>query len=106
MSSRILELIKTHGVSASQLVTELGLNSTAVSEWKSGKTKPRAEHIAKLAIFFGVTSDYLLGLTDNPNPPENVLPYVSPEEFAIIEKLRSLPSEKRQTVETLLNQLL
>lgn len=36
----------------------------SVSDWTNGNVQPTAENIYLLATFFGVTSDYLLGLTD------------------------------------------
>lgn len=32
--------------------------------------KPSAEKIGKLAAYFNVSTDYLLGLTDDPTPPQ------------------------------------
>ena len=103
MVERILKLMSLQKLPASKLTAELGLESTTVSAWKSGKAKPRTEHIVKLANYFGVTTDYLFGLTDNPVPPDNPIPYVSPDELAIVEKLRALPSDKRKAIEMLLD---
>ena len=105
MIERILKLMEANNVSAYKLTSDTGLNHSSVNGWKKGIAKPSFDAIIKISDYFNVTTDYLLGKSDNPNPAENASPYVSPEEFAIIEKLRALPPEKRQTVETLLNQL-
>ena len=99
MVERILELMTLHKVTASKLTAILNLESTTVSVWKAGKAKPRTEHIIKLADFFNVSTDYLL-TGKEPLPPD-----VTAYEMELLKKLRSLPPEKRKTVETLLNQL-
>lgn len=41
------------------------VHQTAVSQWESGKVNPDVQTQKKLAIFFGVTIDYLLGESEN-----------------------------------------
>ena len=82
------------------------MNPASITQWKKGIAKPSFDAIIKISDYFNVTTDYLLGRTNNLTPPDSTALYVLPNEFAIIENLRSLPPEKRQTVETLLNQLM
>lgn len=44
-----------------------GVVSKTVYMWETGERKPDITTLAKLAQYFGVTSDYLLGLSDDPN---------------------------------------
>lgn len=46
----------------------MGLDRSQIWRWESGKVVPSADAIAKLAECLGVTTDYLLGLSDNPIP--------------------------------------
>lgn len=46
----------------------LGITPYQLSRYESGKSKPDPELIAKFADFYGVTTDYLLGRSDNPAP--------------------------------------
>lgn len=64
MIERILNLIKSRGITAKELTTKLELSNSAITDWKKGKAKPSTEAIIKLAVYFNVTSDYLLGLSD------------------------------------------
>lgn len=66
---KITKLFEESGKSASSILKELNFSPTALSEWKRGKAKPTADALAKLADYFGVSVDYLLGRTDAPNPP-------------------------------------
>lgn len=43
------------------------LKPRTVNEWKRGRSKSYFKHIASIARFFGVTTDYLLG-NDNTTP--------------------------------------
>jgi HTH-type transcriptional regulator, competence development regulator len=47
----------------------LGITRQGYSKYESGQSQPDIETINKLAQFFNVTTDYLLGRMDNPNPP-------------------------------------
>ena len=61
---------RARGTSARSILLQLGLSETALAEWNRGKSKPTLGAIAKLARYFNVSSDYLLGLTDERKPLE------------------------------------
>ena len=61
---RILELMKEKNIKANALANELGLPNSAFSEWKKKKANPSVDVIIKIADYFDVTTDYLLGRTD------------------------------------------
>ncbi len=48
------------GVSESKAAESIGLNRSAVVKWKKGAL-PGGQTVQKLADYFGVTTDYLLG---------------------------------------------
>lgn len=58
----INELRIEKNISQQQLAAEIGVSRRAITFWESGINEPKATYIARLATFFGVTSDYLLGL--------------------------------------------
>lgn len=57
---RIINLMKQKGLTAKRLTVEAGLSSSAITEWKKGKSKPSAKSLQKLADYFHVSTDYLL----------------------------------------------
>ena len=61
---------RARGTSARSILLQLGLSETALAEWNRGKSKPTLGAIAKLARYFNVSADYLLGLTDERKPLE------------------------------------
>jgi len=65
---KIIKLINEHHATAASITKEIGLNHSAIDNWKSGKAKPSADALAKLADYFDVSVDYLLGRTNQKNP--------------------------------------
>ena len=57
---RVTELCKRKGISLSTAAREIGLSNSAITYWKRGSV-PKASTVWKLADFFGVTVDYLIG---------------------------------------------
>ena len=48
------------GMTQEDLAKKLGVIQSAVSQWETGKSKPRADMLLKLAEIFGCTVDELL----------------------------------------------
>ena len=67
LAMRIKELRKKLGISQSELAEKISVSHFAISRYERDKTSPDPETISKLADFFGVTTDYLLGRTDDPS---------------------------------------
>lgn len=44
----------------------IGVPTPTYSSYEQGKSEPKYEKISMLADYFGVSTDYLLGRTDNP----------------------------------------
>ena len=61
---RLKELRTERNLSQMQLAKETGLSGGAIGFWETGKRVPNALAIITLAKYFGVTTDYLLGVTD------------------------------------------
>ena len=58
--NRFKALCDEKNISVYRACTDIGLNRSAVAKWKSGG-RPNGTTAAKLADYFGVTTDYLLG---------------------------------------------
>ncbi len=57
---KIILLLNAREISAAKMMKELGFSSGLFSQWKSGKQKPSAEKICKIAEYLNVSTDYLL----------------------------------------------
>ena len=68
MIERVMQLIKQSGLSDNAFEKQLHLSQGTVGNWRSGRNKLSMEAIIKLARYFNVSADYLLGLTDERRP--------------------------------------
>lgn len=63
-SDRLSSLMKEKKVSKNKLALDLGLNKSSVYYWEQRGNAPDGEALNKLADYFNVSTDYLLGKTD------------------------------------------
>ncbi len=61
---RLKELRLEKGLSIKQLAKEIGVSDVAIGRWEKDLRVANIYELIKLAKFFDVTTDYLLGLTD------------------------------------------
>lgn len=61
---RLKQLRTEKGIGQDKLAKTLGLSNASISYWETGKQLPTIEAVYKLAVYFGVSADYLLGLKD------------------------------------------
>lgn len=63
---RIRQLLKTKGISANKMLTELNQSPNNLTRWERGGTEPSRSHLAAIANYLGVDINYLAGLSDSP----------------------------------------
>ncbi|HFI0006847.1 TPA: helix-turn-helix domain-containing protein [Streptococcus suis] len=61
---KIKELAENQGISLNKLEEKLGYSRNTIYNMR--KSTPNSERIAEIADYFNVSTDYLLGRTDNP----------------------------------------
>ena len=62
LNEQIRELRNIRGISQIQLANKLGVTKQSVSNWENDNILPSIEMLVKIANFFEVSTDYLLGL--------------------------------------------
>lgn len=62
---RVSELAKKQGKSLNRVAEDNGLSKNAIYQWRT--SSPKAETLELIANYFHVSTDYLLGRTDNPH---------------------------------------
>ncbi|HEM3471310.1 TPA: helix-turn-helix domain-containing protein [Streptococcus suis] len=78
---KIKELCKKQGISLNQLEDKLGFSQNYIYSMKKGN--PKVENLQKIADYFNVSTDYLLGRTDNPRiATDNQFPEIDFKEMA------------------------
>lgn len=64
-ADRLQDLIADSGKDIKTLAAEIGISSGALSKYQNDKSEAGITALYKIARYFGVTSDYLIGLSDN-----------------------------------------
>ena len=91
------QLRKSHKINQATLAENLGMSQSTITFWENGKRTPDIEMLGRLADYFNVTTDYLLGRTpmnievihgEPPPLPEGQLEFVfEPEETPTADEL-------------------
>ncbi|MCM1167294.1 MAG: helix-turn-helix transcriptional regulator [Lachnospiraceae bacterium] len=63
-ATRLRELLEEREITQPVLAEAIGVSRQSVGQWKDGKTVPDILDLRKIAIFFGVSTDYLLCQTN------------------------------------------
>ena len=63
-AERLKELRTEKKLSQRALAAQTKISASAIKQWENESRVPNAEAIVTLAKYFGVSSDYLLGLED------------------------------------------
>ncbi|MCD8126578.1 MAG: helix-turn-helix domain-containing protein [Clostridiales bacterium] len=66
MASRIVLARERANLSQRDLAAKMGISASTLNGYEKGKHDPKSPGLIQIAQICGVTVDYLLGLTDNP----------------------------------------
>ena len=86
---KIKELAKKRGKSLGQVEEDLGYGRNTL--YKIKNSTPNAERIAEIANYFNVSTDYLLGRTENPAiaKDDKANAYLGPAETELVAAFRN-----------------
>ncbi len=97
--AKLLKMLRLEKeLSQAQIAEVLGITQDSISLWENGKRFPDTQYVIKLADFFGVSTDYLLGRSDdfgNVNVQINA-PALADDEAELIALYRSLLPEYKE----------
>ena len=94
--NNLKKIIKEQNKSLTSLAVELEVSQEAISQYISGKIKPKLKTIILMAKTLNTTTDYLLGLTDNPAKPNMIL---TNKENNLLNSYKSLNNEEKALVD-------
>ncbi|MBQ3547256.1 MAG: helix-turn-helix transcriptional regulator [Clostridia bacterium] len=63
---RLKEIRKAKGISQLKLALDLNTNQNTISRYETGEREPGIAELIKIADYFNISIDYLVGRTDNP----------------------------------------
>ncbi len=72
MQHRLFELRQSRNITQQRLAIDLGIDQTSISSYECGKYLPTVEVLVRIAEYFSVSTDYLLGLSEVKSPLKTV----------------------------------
>ena len=64
IADKIKLLRESKKMTQTELAKRLGITRSGVNAWEMGISVPSTQYIIELALFFGVSTDYLLGISN------------------------------------------
>ena len=92
--ARAKMLVTDRDVTQKKLAKHIGITPAKMSNYLTEKNEMPCRVIVGIEDYFHVSTDYLLGLTNEPEPPM----HISKEEKALVETYRSLSREQRELI--------
>lgn len=88
---RFRDLLKEIGRQQKEICADLGISTQKLSKWKTGYSEPNFDDLAMLAEYFDVSTDYLLGITDDGESMRTPTPAALPlDESELLKNYRAL----------------
>ncbi|WP_342538383.1 helix-turn-helix transcriptional regulator [Sporosarcina sp. FSL K6-1540] len=96
LGNRIRNLRDSEDIQQVDFAKKIGVSNVVLSRYESGERKPDYETLIKIADYFDVTTDYLLGKTETPGAQNTVTVSgqeikLSIEELKVFEELKKHP---------------
>lgn len=85
MNNRIDELRKQKGLTWEQLSADLNMSKSVIWRFGTGERELKQNDLKTICDYFGVTPNYLLGLTDNRHSHNNT---ITIDETKLIEEIK------------------
>lgn len=92
-TKRLIDLRESKNMKQKDLADILNLKQSAVSKYENGLSQPPIPTLIRIAEYFEVSVDYLLGLSSIANPYTQEK--FSPKEVEIVTKYRRLTPENQ-----------
>lgn len=98
LKNRIIEQRKKRDWSQTEFAKRMSVGRSTVAMWETGDRVPDTTTIHRLSEIFDVSSDYLLGLTDDTSPKDKSIDdeLNDPELGLWFKELKDAPEEKRE----------
>ena len=80
------------GTTPTALCKALGLSTALPTNWKNGR-EPNSSTLQRIADYFGVSTDYLLGKEDTPSRVDVTF---TPKEAELVRRMQDLDDDQAQ----------
>lgn len=99
-ATRLRELRKTNNVSQQKLSKYLNFGYTAIANYESGRNQPSLDTVKKIAQYFDVTVDYLIGASDYPRRENDI----TDKESELLGIFRRINEEEKEALLKIISQ--
>lgn len=82
-ADRLSDLIAESGKTIKTLSKEIGISEGALSKYQNDGAAPSINALAKMAVYFGVSADWLIGLSNKQNHDVSISEYTGLTEQSI-----------------------
>ncbi|MED2749530.1 helix-turn-helix transcriptional regulator [Bacillus thuringiensis] len=104
MFKQRLKALRLEKKSTQQDVADfLKVAKSNISRFESGKQTPSRETVTKLAQYFNVTVDYMLGLSEYPNLDHLQSTQVKKQFLHLLSRIEKLNTEQQKMILTMLD---
>lgn len=93
---RLKKIRESKGLSQKQLAIFLDVSQGAIGNWESGTRMPNLDILGKIADYFDVTTDYLLGKEDCELQPDSI-------DSVIYEELQKMTDSEKEEILAFIN---
>lgn len=97
------KLLDEKGVTVYRVAKETEISSATFTEWKNGNYTPKQDKLQKIADYFGVTLDYLVGNENLNNKTENPIDKIPKNIRAATRQLMDLDEENQKMAIEMIN---
>ena len=94
--NRIKYLRVSQGIRQLDLAKQMNIGQSTLSQWEAGRHEPDYKSLTFLADLFNVSTDYILGKTDIPTPPEEKIDLPEGLTYAHFQGLKELDNDDRR----------
>ena len=104
---RLNKLRQDHGLTQQELANLFHISNSTISSYETGTRIPDIVFLEDLSKYFHVSTDFLIGLSDSPLHTDVLdCPMIENVNYlTIIEKIQRLPSERKRTLLSIINDL-
>ena len=95
---KLKTLMEESQLTQTELAKSIGFTQRAISKWVNLQSEPTETAILKVADYFSVSVDYLLGRTDELGASLPVSQKLPDDEFELLRLYRILPPEFRRSL--------
>lgn len=93
---RLAQLRKEKGISQYEFADRIGFSRGQVANYEQGKREPDYETLQKIADFFNVSTDYLLGRIDSDKTIKNEESLLDPQLGVFFKEIKNAPEDRQE----------